>query len=275
MDIKKILFCGYGPLALACLKSIIIDYKVILVLTYPGSENDLFLEFLKDSKINHKYDKPNESDPQEYNDFDYLLSVNYKYIFDKKFINRFKHAVNLHGSLLPKYRGRSPHIWAIINGEKFTGVTAHRISEIVDMGNILAQRVIPIDPDDSGGSLIMKFEEIYPEVMREVLVIVEHSVGHPQNEDKATYFGKRNDLMSYIDTKNTTLEVMNFIRALRKPYPPAYTYLSNGKKVLIESVCISKVKPPKNHKGIFTFNEKLYLATNDGVLEIIDYELSN
>jgi methionyl-tRNA formyltransferase len=176
--------------------------------------------------------------------------------------------------MLPKYRGRSPHIWAIINGEKFTGVTAHRISEIVDMGNILIQRVVPIDSDDSGGSLILKFERVYPEVIIEALEIVEHSSGSPQNENEATYYGKRTESMSYIDIQKTTVEIVNFIRALRKPYPPAYTYLNSGHRIYIESVRVSTVKKPLKSKGIFSLNEKLFLTTSDGVLEVVDYELS-
>jgi methionyl-tRNA formyltransferase len=274
MDRKKIVFCGYGPLALACLKSIVNEFNVAFVFTYLGEENNPLLSFLVDEEIGYSIHKPNVDNQQNPFPKGILISVNYKYILNMDFVELFDHAINLHGSLLPKYRGRSPHIWAIINGEKFSGVTAHRIREMVDTGNILVQKVVPIDPDESGASLLKKFERLYPEVVMEALGLVENFNGYPQNEDEATYFGKRTESMSYIDTKNTNSEVINFIRALRKPYPCAYYYLSDGRRINIELVKVSQDVKKPNHNGIFSLNGKFYLATKDGVLEIIEYELS-
>src|SRR5690606_38202127 len=95
--------------------------------------------------------------------FDVLLSVNYLYLIEEDLIKmprRF--AINLHGSLLPKYRGRTPHVWAIINGEKKTGVTAHLITKGCDEGPIVSQIQIPIEIQDTGNDILNKFKQKYP-----------------------------------------------------------------------------------------------------------------
>lgn len=71
--------------------------------------------------------------------FDYLLSINYLFILEEDILERAHVAVNFHGSLLPKYRGRTPHVWAIINGEKECGITAHLMSAECDDGDIVKQ----------------------------------------------------------------------------------------------------------------------------------------
>ena len=95
-----------------------------------------------------------------------LLSVNNLFLFDEDFLQEIEIAINVHGSLLPKYRGRTPHVWAIINNERECGITAHRISAACDAGNILVQKKIRILKTDTGGSILKKYEKIYPVASR-------------------------------------------------------------------------------------------------------------
>ena len=86
---------------------------------------------------------------------DILLSVNYLFLIENDLISLpRKYPINIHGSLLPKYRGRTPHIWAIINNEKKTGITAHIIDNECDTGDIIAQREIPILDHYTGNDLL-------------------------------------------------------------------------------------------------------------------------
>src|SRR5690606_33504394 len=94
----------------------------------------------------------------------------YLFIIDKKIIDLATSiAFNIHGSLLPKYRGRTPHVWSIINNEKFTGITAHIIDEGCDTGDIIEQVKIKISKSDTGASLLEKYNLLYLPLIRSVL----------------------------------------------------------------------------------------------------------
>ncbi len=101
--------------------------------------------------------------------FDFILSVNYLFILEEDFLNRAKFGINFHGSLLPKYRGRTPHVWAIINGEKEAGITAHLMNAKCDDGDIVKQVRVPIGIDDTGATILERYNEIYPELVRNVI----------------------------------------------------------------------------------------------------------
>jgi methionyl-tRNA formyltransferase len=89
-----------------------------------------------------------------------LFSINYLFLFDEQILNIFKYKFNIHGSLLPKYRGRTPHVWAIINNEKKTGITIHDITLECDAGDIFFQKEIPIKYSDTGFFILRKFFSI-------------------------------------------------------------------------------------------------------------------
>ena len=88
-----------------------------------------------------------------------IFSINYLFVVEEDVINLATlFAINLHGSLLPKYRGRTPHVWAIINGEQETGVTAHLMATGVDEGDIIDQQRIPITNNSTGGEILDQFK---------------------------------------------------------------------------------------------------------------------
>lgn len=171
------------------------------------------------------------------NDIDLLLSINYIFLVEKDLINWPKlAAINFHGSLLPKYRGRTPHIWAIINNEKVCGVTAHFIEEGCDNGDIIHQAIITIDENDTGASILGKYHLIYPDIVDEVIKkFCENSIiRFPQDESKSTYFGKRCPEDGLIKWNWQKERIRNWIRALAFPYPGAFTYFNNTKIIIDE-----------------------------------------
>lgn len=161
-----------------------------------------------------------------------LLSVNYLFIIDQDLISLpSKIAVNLHGSLLPKYRGRTPHVWAIINGEKEVGISAHVIDEEVDNGGILKQIVVAVGDQDTGADILERYKVLYPKLVKELLVDISNDDYTILTQDniKATYFGKRTPKDGKINWDWSKERIRNWIRAQATPYPGAYSFYGNKK----------------------------------------------
>jgi methionyl-tRNA formyltransferase len=270
----KTIFFGYGELAFSCLLAFTENYnEPSIIYTLISEEESNISDFAKDRGIPIKYSNPNddfEINPNPFNEVELFLSVNYRNLLKGRLLEAVQHKVNLHGSLLPNYRGRTPHIWAIINGENETGVTAHVMDEGIDTGPILHQEVVPIEFIDTGSSLLGKFKDIYPRVM---LAGIKNSINHVyrvQDRNEGSFYGRRTPIMSYIDVNKTKSQIMDFVRALSEHYPPAYFYLANGQKVSILKVGLSD-KLLNNSEPIFYYNDQLFLKCNDGFLEIIEY----
>jgi len=173
---------------------------------------------------------------------DLLLSVNYLFIINEDLISIAKHAINIHGSLLPKYRGRTPHVWAIINGEKKTGVTVHCIDKGVDSGDIIIQKEINIEENDSGAAILIKFKELYPHLINELLEkILTNSIKfEAQNHSNATYFGKRTPESGLVNWDWFRERIRDWIRAQTDPYPGAF-FFYDGIKVTVHQAVFSNL----------------------------------
>lgn len=172
--------------------------------------------------------------------FDLALSMNYLFILENDCLEYFSHAVNFHGSLLPKYRGRTPHVWAIINNESETGVTAHLIDEGCDTGKIVSQVRVSIGPKATGADILKQFEEIYPVLALEIIQKTENGDlnGQVQDESRASYFGKRTPEDGCINWEWNRERIKNWVRAQAFPYPGAFTYYGN-KKITIDEISFS------------------------------------
>lgn len=133
-----------------------------------------------------------------------------------------------HDSLLPEYRGFSPTVWAIINGEDYTGVTLFEIAEEVDSGDIVDQERVPIGPDDTIAAVMERVTQTYLDLLeRNLDSLLEGTVPrHPQDHSRATYTCKRLPEDNRIDWTQSAESIYNLIRAVSAPYPGAYTYLS-------------------------------------------------
>lgn len=169
---------------------------------------------------------------------DVIISVNYIFLLPTEIIEYPKFGcVNIHGSLLPKYRGRSPHVWAIINNENETGITVHYIDSGCDTGAVIFQEIIKIDPTSTGGSLTNVFRSRYPAIVLRILGLFngEAPVGRLQDESKATYFGKRTPEDGKINWQWQKERIYNWVRAQSDPYPGAFSYY-NCEKVIIDAV---------------------------------------
>jgi methionyl-tRNA formyltransferase len=205
------------------------------------------------------------------NPIDLLLSINYVFIVEHDIIVWPRlGAVNFHGSLLPKYRGRTPHVWAIINNECKTGVTAHIMTEECDEGSIIHQIEIPIHDDDTGGTLLAKYEQIYPNLIDDVIARFKQGIvdSKPQAHKKATYFGKRTPDDGQIDWDWQKERIRNWVRAQAHPYPGAFSYI-NGMKVIIDRVEYDDFGFHQNQpNGLVLSIDPVRVKTSNGVLKL-------
>jgi len=150
-------------------------------------------------------------------------------ILPKKVINiPLKGAINLHGSLLPKYRGAAPIQWALINGESETGLTTFIIQPKVDRGNILLQKMIKIDSDDNYGSLAEKMSHTGAELLVNTVDRFESENVEPYNQldSNATMAPKITPALTNISWEKSAKEIHNLIRGLA-PFPGARTVLDS------------------------------------------------
>ncbi|MFE3542401.1 methionyl-tRNA formyltransferase [Nocardia sp. NPDC059177] len=149
--------------------------------------------------------------------------------------------LNLHDSLLPKFTGFSPVLWALISGESEFGLTVHRMDEQLDTGDILVQHRLPIGPTATGTELVLAGMELIPGAVAEGLAALESGTAQWRPQDKAerTYFHKRSDRDSRIDWSWDAADLERFVRALSEPYPRAFSYY-RGERVEVLAAKISE-----------------------------------
>lgn len=202
---------------------------------------------------------------------DVLISINYLFIIEKELISLPKKlAFNIHGSLLPKYRGRTPHVWAIINNEQETGVTAHKIDEGCDTGDIIDQIVLPINSNDTGSDILNKFNELYIPLIENVLEKVKDAsiILTKQDSFKATYFGKRTPDDGRINWNWQKERIRNWVRAQASPYPGAFTFF-NEQKIIIDEITYENLSFSWDMpNGLILLTNPILVKTPNGVVKL-------
>jgi len=211
---------------------------------------------------------------QKYKD-KFLFSVNYLFLFDQRILNIFKYKINIHGSLLPKYRGRTPHVWAIINNENKTGITIHDITLECDAGDILFQKEIPITYYDTGGTILQKYIYHYPRMIKQFLCLFCERKIVPKKQDEylKTYFDKRTPEDGKIVWDWQRERIYNWVRALAPPYPGSFCFLGES-KIVINKIKLSDFGFSCDMKNgiVCDVNTSSFIVkTPNGCVEIIDY----
>ena len=145
--------------------------------------------------------------------------------------------LNLHGSLLPRYRGRAPINWVLVHGEAETGVTLHYMTPRPDDGDIVGQRRIEITHADTARTLMDRAAVASAELLDELLPLLREGRAPrtPQDHTQASYFGGRRPADGEIDWTRSATDVRNLVRAVTRPYPGAFSHLG-ARKVLFWSV---------------------------------------
>jgi methionyl-tRNA formyltransferase len=143
-------------------------------------------------------------------------------------------AYNMHGSLLPKYRGRVPTNWAVLNGETETGATLHEMAEKPDAGALVGQTAVPILPDDTAAQVFDKVTVAAEQTLWRVLpALLAGEAPHlPNDLSQGSYYGGRKPEDGRIDWSQPAARVYNLIRAVAPPYPGAFTDLDGHRFVV-------------------------------------------
>lgn len=190
--------------------------------------------------------------------------------------------INIHASLLPQYRGAAPINWAIINGEKQTGVTSFIINEVIDTGNILLQKSVPIDEDETAGTLHDKLQESGSQLLLETLKLLES--GEQKGISQNTLFIDEKDLKPApkifkqtckINWDNTAKDVNNAIRGF-SPYPGAWTILQKGDEKFVFKIFSAKIINESHNLQSGTIvlkNNTIQIAVRDGFISPIEIQI--
>lgn len=181
-------------------------------------------------------------------------------------------SVNLHASLLPKYRGAAPIHWAIIQGEKETGCTVFFLDKSVDTGKIIGQKSTPIGPDETTGELYERLKHLGADLLKECIDSIasaDYTVA-PQEDAKATPAPKLFKETTKIDFRQSTQDVHNFVRGLN-PFPVAWC-VYNGEKMNVY-----KTLPGPKHDlkpgELTSENDALFAGTENGSIQLLELQL--
>jgi methionyl-tRNA formyltransferase len=182
--------------------------------------------------------------------------------------------LNMHGSLLPKYRGRVPVNWAIIHGETETGATLHYMTEKPDNGDIVAQQAVPILPDDTAFEVFQKVTVAAEMALHGCLpgLLAGTTKAVKQDLSKGAYFGGRKAEDGVIDWSQSAQDIHNLVRAVAPPYPGATTQLL-GKPMRILQTLVTRGAAPGGRPAFYVEEGKAYAICGSGVLRVVRFEL--
>jgi methionyl-tRNA formyltransferase len=185
--------------------------------------------------------------------------------------------INLHGSLLPQYRGAAPINWAVINGEEETGVTTFKLKHDIDTGNILLQKSFPILPDDTAGTVHDKMKEIGADLLLETVkgLAAGTITEKPQpltGDEKLKLAPKIFTETCQIDFSKDVETVYNHVRGL-SPYPTAYTFLDQKQLKIYRAA--KKMESPVSAPGEFETDGRNFLkvACRNGYLQLLELQM--
>jgi len=182
-------------------------------------------------------------------------------------------AFNLHPSLLPKYRGRAPANWVLVNGEKETGLTLHTMVSRADAGAIVAQCAVPIGPDDDINDLNAKFAAAAPALLAGALPGIEKGdyPRVPQDEASATKFGRRTPADGVFWWSWQAARIHNLVRAVTSPLPGAFC-VCEGEKLLVWKTASPKGGGAPAGHGTIISEAPLAVATGGGSIELLSLQ---
>jgi methionyl-tRNA formyltransferase len=209
---------------------------------------------------------------------DFIFSFYYRNMIPKRILDiPSAGAFNLHGSLLPRFRGRSPVNWVLVKGETKTGLTLHYMEEKPDTGDIVAQRAIDIAMDDTAHSLFLKMIDAARPLMREILPSLDSRTFTAVSQaglGPSSYYGGRKPEDGLISWEKDSPSIYNLVRAVTHPYPGAFTYV-DGKKLFIWWAGIEPAPStsPDALPGTVYSVSPVLVKTGDGALRLATVQL--
>jgi methionyl-tRNA formyltransferase len=209
---------------------------------------------------------------------DFLFSFYYRMMLSPALLQLpARGALNMHGSLLPRFRGRAPVNWAVIKGERETGATLHYMLDKPDAGAIVAQEAVPILPDDTAFQVFTKVTVAAEIALDRVLpaLLAGTAARVPQDLSRGSYFGGRKPEDGRIDWSRGAVEIHNLVRGVAPPYPGAFSEVE-GKRVRVLRTLVSREPVPKTgFPALFCHAGRCYAECGDGgLLRILSLEVN-
>ncbi|HBF8538126.1 TPA: methionyl-tRNA formyltransferase [Clostridioides difficile] len=286
----KIVFMGTPDIAVPCLQKIIDEkYEILGVVTQPdkpkGRGKKLGMSPVKELAIENNIPvyQPVKARDKEFIDKikslnpDVIVVVAFGQILPKEILEIPKlGCINVHVSLLPKYRGAAPINWVIINGEEKTGVTTMYMDEGLDTGDMILKTEVNLDENITAGELHDKMMNIGAETLKETLRLIEegNAPREVQNHEEFSYAPIMNKSLGNIDFSKSAREIHNLVRGVN-PWPSAYTTYND----VIMKVWKTKVLDKKSTKDVGTIidvsKDGIKVSTIDNVLLIEEIQMPN
>ena len=199
---------------------------------------------------------------------DFVFSFYYRHMLDKAWLTMPRlGALNMHGSLLPKYRGRAPVHWAIIHGESITGASLHYMLEKPDAGALVDQETVPILENDTALDVSIKVAAAAETVLRRSLpqLIAGTAPSRPLDLSKGSYYGRRRPEDGRIDWRCGARAVHDLVRAVAPPFPGAFTEVNGCRLGVLETrMDPQPVKYPGRTPCLYVCDGAWYADCNDG-----------
>jgi methionyl-tRNA formyltransferase len=271
--------CAYSPVGREALAGVLeAGIEVLALYTYPQAADEAWFEapaalaqargipvrLEADFNADDVYRHLCEAKP------DLLLSFYFREMIQARVLEIPRlGAYNLHGSLLPRYRGRAPINWVLVKGEAETGITLHAMTPKPDDGDILAQARLSIDWDETALSLTLKAARAGRELVREALPrIVDGSLARTVQRTlgPSTYFGGRKPQDSRLDFGMAVQEAFNQIRAVADPWPNAFLETAQGSVKVPWALPSAAPCPPGHFRST---SEGVLLGFADGSLRLV------
>lgn len=197
---------------------------------------------------------------------DFIFSFYYRHMLPVDLLALAKHgAYNMHGSLLPKYRGRVPVNWAVLHGETETGATLHEMAAKPDAGAIVAQAAVPILPDDTAYEVFGKVTVAAEQALWNALpaMLAGQTPKLTNDLSKGSYFGGRKPEDGRIDWSKPAQEVYNLHRAVAPPYPGAWTTTGGRTFIIVKARLADRAKPDLQ-QGLAVVDNCMFGVCGDG-----------
>lgn len=204
-----------------------------------------------------------------------IVVVAFGQILTKEILDMPKYGcVNVHASLLPKYRGSAPIQWAVINGEKESGVTTMLMNEGIDTGDMLKKAVVPLNAKETGGSLFEKLASEGAKLLVETLKELEQGTATriPQREKEATHVKMLDKRMGLIDFSKSAVEIERLIRGLN-PWPSAYTGYKGKTLKIWDADVVDKEMDGEVGQVVEVTKQELLVKTGKGLLSLQEVQL--
>jgi methionyl-tRNA formyltransferase len=281
----KIVFMGTPNAAVPSLEKILRDgHEVVAVYTQPdkpsGRGNKISFSPIKEFALQNNLEvlQPTKIKTAEALETfkshaaDVAVVVAYGRILPQTFLEAFpKGAINVHFSLLPKYRGAAPVNWAIVNGEEKTGVTTMKMDAGLDTGAMLLQRETEIGKDENAVELMQRLSLVGADLLSETLAMFDELTAQPQNHEAATFAPIMKKEDGKIDWNLSAQEISNRVRGFQ-PFPSSYTFYQ-GKKLTIWDAEVALmpsaeliINPPESGTIIGAFKDHILVYSDSTIL---------